>query len=118
MPIRQNKMLAGWTGPHKVVSKASEVNYVIDRTDKPGAHRTYHVNMMKPFHRRTEFTSYIAEADPLYEEEAGIPDLLSESKEVSELSAAPLAVNSARNSEQTYSACYPRTTRRSPASLA
>ena len=118
VPVRHNKMMAGWTGPHKVVSKASEVNYVIDRTDKPGAHRTYHVNMMKPYHRRTEFTSCIAEADSLFEEEAGIPDLLTESKDESELSAAPYLWNSVKASEQTFSACCPRTMRLSPASLA
>ncbi|GFV26791.1 retrovirus-related Pol polyprotein from transposon 17.6 [Trichonephila clavipes] len=48
----RNKMDVNWIGPGKVLNKISETNYVVDL---PGKRDTiYHVNLMKPYHRRPE----------------------------------------------------------------
>ena len=43
-----------WAGPFRVVSKMSEVNYVIQEEGKEGR-KVVHVNMIKPYYRKENF---------------------------------------------------------------
>jgi hypothetical protein len=51
IPTDNNKLLMQWKGPFKVIRKLNAVNYRIDH-----GHRcqTYHANLLKKYHRRTE----------------------------------------------------------------
>ena len=51
LPTSNNKLLAEWKGPFSVVRKINAVDYVIRIGDNE---RTYHINMLKPFHSREE----------------------------------------------------------------
>ncbi|CAM4643721.1 unnamed protein product [Lepidochelys kempii] len=52
IPVRKNKLQAAWEGPFKVVKQLSEVNYVVELSNRAHHRRVYHVNMMKPYYAR------------------------------------------------------------------
>ncbi|GFU02235.1 retrovirus-related Pol polyprotein from transposon 412 [Trichonephila clavipes] len=62
---KQNKLEVNWIGPGKVLSRISDTNYVIDlpgRRDRARARSIiYHVNLLKPYHRRSELVSLVVE---------------------------------------------------------
>ena len=49
LPDSSNKLLMRWKGPYKVVGVRSNLNYILDID---GAHKTYHVNLLKKYVRR------------------------------------------------------------------
>ncbi|GFW54595.1 retrovirus-related Pol polyprotein from transposon 412 [Trichonephila clavipes] len=75
---KQNKLEVNWIGLGKVLSRILDTNYVIDlpgRRDRARARSTiYHVNLLKPYHRRPELVSLVVEevSDDI-EEDAEIP---------------------------------------------
>ncbi|CAM4637279.1 unnamed protein product [Lepidochelys kempii] len=52
IPVRKNKLQAAWEGPFKIVKQLSEVNYVVELSNRAHHRRVYHVNMMKPYYAR------------------------------------------------------------------
>ncbi|GFX55792.1 hypothetical protein TNCV_3428631 [Trichonephila clavipes] len=51
---KQNKLEVNWIGPGKVLSRISDTNYVIDLPGRRDRSTIYHVNLLKPYHRRPE----------------------------------------------------------------
>ncbi|GFY23428.1 retrovirus-related Pol polyprotein from transposon 412 [Trichonephila clavipes] len=58
---KQNKLEVNWIGPGKVLSRISDTNYVIDLLGRRGRSTIYHVNLLKPYHRRPELVSLVVE---------------------------------------------------------
>ncbi|GFX28473.1 hypothetical protein TNCV_1152821 [Trichonephila clavipes] len=58
---KQNKLEVNWKGPGKVLSRISDTNYVIDLPGRRDRSTIYHVNLLKPYHRRPELVSLVVE---------------------------------------------------------
>ncbi|GFY23576.1 retrovirus-related Pol polyprotein from transposon 412 [Trichonephila clavipes] len=58
---KQNKLEVNWIGPGKVLSRISDTNYVIDLPGRRDSSTIYHVNLLKPYHRRPELVSLVVE---------------------------------------------------------
>ncbi|GFW79268.1 retrovirus-related Pol polyprotein from transposon 412 [Trichonephila clavipes] len=58
---KQNKLEVNWIGPGKVLSRISDTNYVIDLPRRRDRSTIYHVNLLKPYHRRPELVSLVVE---------------------------------------------------------
>ncbi|GFT71170.1 hypothetical protein TNCV_3001761 [Trichonephila clavipes] len=58
---KQNKLEVNWIGPGKVLSRISDTNYVIDPPGRRDRSTIYHVNLLKPYHRRPELVSLVVE---------------------------------------------------------
>ncbi|GFV09745.1 retrovirus-related Pol polyprotein from transposon 17.6 [Trichonephila clavipes] len=58
---KQNKLEVNWIGPGKVLSRISDTNYVIDLPGRRNRSTIYHVNLLKPYHRRPELVSLVGE---------------------------------------------------------
>ncbi|GFV00689.1 retrovirus-related Pol polyprotein from transposon 412 [Trichonephila clavipes] len=58
---KQNKLEVNWIGPGKVLSKISDTNCVIDLPGRRDRSTIYHVNLLKPYHRRPELVSLVVE---------------------------------------------------------
>ncbi|GFW77762.1 retrovirus-related Pol polyprotein from transposon 297 [Trichonephila clavipes] len=58
---KQNKLEVNWIGPGKVLSRISDTNYVIDLPGRRDRSTIYHVNLLKPYHRRPELVSLVVE---------------------------------------------------------
>ncbi|XP_078250227.1 uncharacterized protein LOC144589461 [Pogona vitticeps] len=69
-PCRENKLQLKWAGPYRVISKMSDLNYLIEQEENQ-AGRVLHVNALKPYYRgeqRVLFAIKAAES-----EEAELP---------------------------------------------
>ncbi|XP_078236027.1 uncharacterized protein LOC144584230 [Pogona vitticeps] len=69
-PCRENKLQLKWAGPYRVISKMSDLNYLIEQAENQ-ARRVVHVNALKPYYRgeqRVLFAIKAAES-----EEAELP---------------------------------------------
>ncbi|GFS67095.1 retrovirus-related Pol polyprotein from transposon 17.6 [Trichonephila clavipes] len=58
---KQNKLEVNWIGPGKVLSRISDTNYAIDLPGRRDRSTIYHVNLLKPYHRRPELVSLVVE---------------------------------------------------------
>ncbi|GFS94488.1 retrovirus-related Pol polyprotein from transposon 412 [Trichonephila clavipes] len=58
---KHNKLEVNWIGPGKVLSRISDTNYVIDLPGRRDRSTIYHVNLLKPYHRRPELVSLVVE---------------------------------------------------------
>ncbi|GFW01108.1 hypothetical protein TNCV_1763461 [Trichonephila clavipes] len=58
---KQNKLEVNWIGPGKVLSRITDTNYVIDLPRRRDRSTIYHVNLLKPYHRRPELVSLVVE---------------------------------------------------------
>ncbi|GFW73186.1 retrovirus-related Pol polyprotein from transposon 297 [Trichonephila clavipes] len=58
---KRNKLEVNWIGPGKVLSRISDTNYVIDLPGRRDRSTIYHVNLLKPYHRRPELVSLVVE---------------------------------------------------------
>ncbi|GFX86066.1 hypothetical protein TNCV_2403621 [Trichonephila clavipes] len=58
---KQNKLEVNWIGPGKVLSRISDTNYVIDLPGRRDRSTIYHVNLLKPYHRRPELVNLVVE---------------------------------------------------------
>src|SRR5207253_11201527 len=47
-PSRSNKLEVQWAGPHKVVKRLSDTNYLVDKSNSKKSPVLYHVNLLKP----------------------------------------------------------------------
>ena len=47
LPTSENKLLAKWKGPYKIIEKVGEVNYKVATPDSPKKKRIMHVNMLR-----------------------------------------------------------------------
>jgi len=47
LPTTQDKLLAKWQGPYRVVEKKGRVNYLIDMHDHQKRKRVFHINLLK-----------------------------------------------------------------------
>ncbi|XP_054719150.1 uncharacterized protein LOC129228494 [Uloborus diversus] len=71
---KANKMAVNWIGPGVVTSKISETNYVVDVPERRDKCTIYHVNLLKPYHKRPERVNLIIEEEGEdVEQEAEIP---------------------------------------------
>ncbi|XP_078243581.1 uncharacterized protein LOC140703803 isoform X1 [Pogona vitticeps] len=69
-PCKENKLQLKWAGPYRVMSKMSDLNYLIEQEEHQ-ARRVVHVNALKPYYRgeqRVLFAIKAAES-----EEAELP---------------------------------------------
>ncbi|XP_078246503.1 uncharacterized protein LOC144588161 [Pogona vitticeps] len=69
-PCREKKLQLKWAGPYRVISKMSDLNYLIEQEENQ-ARRVVHVNALKPYYRgeqRVLFAIKAAES-----EEAELP---------------------------------------------
>ena len=57
---KQNKMAVNWMGPGTVTSKVSETNYLVDLPEKRDKSTIYHVNLLKPYYKRTESVNSVS----------------------------------------------------------
>ena len=51
LPTDSNKLLMHWKGPFKIVKKCNRMNYQIDLGHRK---QTFHINLLKKYHRRDE----------------------------------------------------------------
>ncbi|GFV05522.1 retrovirus-related Pol polyprotein from transposon 412 [Trichonephila clavipes] len=58
---KQSKLEVNWIRPGKVLSRISDTNYVIDLPGRRDRSTIYHVNLLKPYHRRPELVSLVVE---------------------------------------------------------
>ncbi|GFU29221.1 retrovirus-related Pol polyprotein from transposon 17.6 [Trichonephila clavipes] len=71
---KQNKLEVNWIGLGKVLSRISDTNYVIDLPGRRDRSTIYHVNLLKPYHRRPELVSLVVkEVSDDIEGDAEIP---------------------------------------------
>ncbi len=54
LPTSENKLLAKWHGPYKVVRKTGSVTYEISMPERGKKKQTFHINLLKEFHSRPE----------------------------------------------------------------
>ncbi|KFM65660.1 hypothetical protein X975_14219, partial [Stegodyphus mimosarum] len=57
---KANKLSVQWTGPGKVENKVSETNYIVSLPGKKERSQIYHINMLKPYHKRPEVINYLS----------------------------------------------------------
>ncbi|GFX78803.1 retrovirus-related Pol polyprotein from transposon 412 [Trichonephila clavipes] len=58
---KQNKLEVNWMGQGKVLCRISDTNYVTDLPERRDRSTIYHVNLLKPYHRRPELVSLVVE---------------------------------------------------------
>ncbi|GFV84213.1 retrovirus-related Pol polyprotein from transposon 17.6 [Trichonephila clavipes] len=58
---KQNKLEVNWIRPGKVSGRISDTNYVIHLPGRRDRSTIYHVNLLKPYHRRPELVSLVVE---------------------------------------------------------
>ncbi|XP_055951586.1 uncharacterized protein LOC129987653 [Argiope bruennichi] len=58
-----NKLSVQWIGPGKIQSQLSETNYIVKMTGKEAKPQIFHVNLLKPYHKR------LAEVNLVFHEE-------------------------------------------------
>ncbi|CAI5773598.1 Hypothetical predicted protein [Podarcis lilfordi] len=61
-PTKGNKMQLAWKEPYKIVSKMSDVNYIIQQGEE--GRQVVRVNMLKPYLRPEGWTVYAIREDP------------------------------------------------------
>ena len=54
LPDTANKLLVCWKGPYRVIKKLNKVNYILD---VDGVLKTFHINLLKKYARRTDTLS-------------------------------------------------------------
>ena len=59
-PVSTHKLYAAWSGPHRVIERLSDTNYVIDLD---GRRAVRHINLLRPYHSRSEMVGVILSAD-------------------------------------------------------
>uniref|UniRef100_A0A8C5Q2M5 Gypsy retrotransposon integrase-like protein 1 n=1 Tax=Leptobrachium leishanense TaxID=445787 RepID=A0A8C5Q2M5_9ANUR len=62
-PVKQNKLQAAWEGPYKIIEKICDTTFTAARCSDERIHRTFHVNMLKPFFEREEAVAAICAPD-------------------------------------------------------
>uniref|UniRef100_A0A8C5PG64 ribonuclease H n=1 Tax=Leptobrachium leishanense TaxID=445787 RepID=A0A8C5PG64_9ANUR len=62
-PVKQNKLQAAWEGPYKLIEKICDTTFIAARCSDERIQRTFHVNMLKPFHEREEAVAAICAPD-------------------------------------------------------
>ena len=62
-PIKGNKLQLAWSGPFRVISKMSDVNYVLQEEGEEGRW-VVHINMIKPYYRKKIFVLYAIKETP------------------------------------------------------
>ena len=71
---KPHKMAVNWLGPGTVTSVISDTNYTVDLPEKKNKSTIYHVNLLKPHHKRPEYINLLIEGDQEeIEEDANIP---------------------------------------------
>ena len=71
LPTSQNKLMAKWQGPYRVVKKIGKVNYLIDLHDRQKQMRIYHVNLLKKWETPVSDCYYTTEVSVEEDEEEG-----------------------------------------------
>ncbi|GBN13399.1 hypothetical protein AVEN_69184-1 [Araneus ventricosus] len=56
---KPNKMAVQWTGPGVIENQLSETNYIVRKANKNYKTQIYHVNLLKPYHQRSELINLI-----------------------------------------------------------
>ncbi|GFU02692.1 retrovirus-related Pol polyprotein from transposon opus [Trichonephila clavipes] len=51
---RANKLAVQWIGPGTILNKISETNYLVEIPGRQETSQIYHINMLKPYHKRPE----------------------------------------------------------------
>ncbi|GFS56317.1 retrovirus-related Pol polyprotein from transposon 17.6 [Trichonephila clavipes] len=51
---RTNKLAVQWIGPGTILNKISETNYLVEIPGRRESSQIYHINMLKPYYKRTE----------------------------------------------------------------
>ncbi|GFU81813.1 uncharacterized protein TNCV_3087251 [Trichonephila clavipes] len=54
-----HKLAPQWKGPGKIEKRLSETNYVVTFDGNQEGNRVYHINMLKPYHRRPELLNVV-----------------------------------------------------------
>uniref|UniRef100_A0A8C5M6R2 Gypsy retrotransposon integrase-like protein 1 n=1 Tax=Leptobrachium leishanense TaxID=445787 RepID=A0A8C5M6R2_9ANUR len=61
-PVKQNKLQAAWEGPYKII-EICDTTFIAARCSDERIQRTFHVNMLKPFHESEEAVAAICAPD-------------------------------------------------------
>ena len=72
LPTSQNKLLAKWQGPYRVLKKVGKVNSLVELHDRQKQKRIYHINLLKKW--ETPITDCYAAEESAEGEEEDIPD--------------------------------------------
>ncbi|GFX39375.1 uncharacterized protein TNCV_3860981 [Trichonephila clavipes] len=54
-----HELVPQWKGPGKIEKRLSETNYVVTFDGNQEGNRVYHINMLKPYHRRPELLNVV-----------------------------------------------------------
>ncbi|GFX12443.1 retrovirus-related Pol polyprotein from transposon 17.6 [Trichonephila clavipes] len=54
-----HKLAPQWKGPGKIEKRLSETNYVVTFDGNQEGNKVYHINMLKPYHRRPELLNVV-----------------------------------------------------------
>ena len=71
LPTDQNKLLLKWMGPVPVVGTKYDCDYIVD---VDGAHRTYHINLLKQYFPRNDVAMSMAGCFDVCEEDGEVSD--------------------------------------------
>ncbi|GFU48088.1 retrovirus-related Pol polyprotein from transposon 412 [Trichonephila clavipes] len=56
---RANKLAVQWIGPGTILNKISETNYLVEIPGRRETSQIYHINMLKPYYKRSEHVNVI-----------------------------------------------------------
>ncbi|GFV00748.1 hypothetical protein TNCV_1385671 [Trichonephila clavipes] len=56
---RTNKLAVQWIGPGTILNKISETNYLVENPGRRETSQIYHINMLKPYYKRSEHVNVI-----------------------------------------------------------
>ncbi|GFY38307.1 retrovirus-related Pol polyprotein from transposon 17.6 [Trichonephila inaurata madagascariensis] len=54
-----HKLATQWKGPGKIEKRLSETNYVVTFDGNQERNKVYHINMLKPYHKRPELLNVV-----------------------------------------------------------
>ncbi|KAL2081694.1 hypothetical protein ACEWY4_023547 [Coilia grayii] len=70
LPTEESKLLAKWHGPYEVIRKVGQVTYEVSMPDRGKKKQTFHVNLLKEYHRRDQVRTQLFVRAVAEEEEA------------------------------------------------
>lgn len=65
--VKPNKLSVSWIGPGTVERQISETNYIVNVPGRRQQSQIYHINLLKPYHKRVELVNILLREDPCKE---------------------------------------------------
>ncbi|KYO48171.1 hypothetical protein Y1Q_0001969 [Alligator mississippiensis] len=63
LPLKTDKLQQAWEGPHVILDRLDDVTYVAARSRSDKKPKIVHVNMLKPYFKRSDVVFWISSAE-------------------------------------------------------